>query len=153
MARFTDEERAKIIAEYRSAVATKRGGGAAVRKRYGLSEQTIYNWARAVKLATSGEPRRPPGRPPTNGVRPNRFISQPVTMSEPEPKAPPPPPFMSQLDTMRAQLEEGIKNREAQLIALKVLEDELAVMRRALDALNGRIEMPEHVGPVSQAAA
>lgn len=124
MDKFSDEQRAKIITEYEAAVAAGNGGGAAVARRYGVIVPAIYNWIHAAKR--NGGVRRKPGRP----IAALPQVPEPVAVRAREPVAP------LNLTELRSQLEVGIADRSARLIGLKVLEDEIAVMRRALDALS-----------------
>jgi len=57
---FSNDEKRRIVAEYRAAVASGRGGGGEVLRREGIYQSHVMKWGRQIDDATLGTIRRGP---------------------------------------------------------------------------------------------
>lgn len=61
MHRYSDEQKAEIIAEYKAAVKAGEGGGTAVAEKHGVHQAQIIMWAKKREGRLPAQ-RRPPDR-------------------------------------------------------------------------------------------
>lgn len=60
---FTDEDKRRIVAEYRAAIASGEGGGVVLR-REGLFQSVVHRWGVKIDAGTLGVRAVPAGRDP-----------------------------------------------------------------------------------------
>lgn len=60
---FTDEDKRRIVAEYRAAIASGEGGGVVLR-REGLFQSVVHRWGVKIDAGTLGVGAAPSGRDP-----------------------------------------------------------------------------------------
>ena len=55
---FSNQDKQRIVSEYRAAIASGEGGGVVLR-REGIYQSVVHRWGRHIDAGTLGAPRRP----------------------------------------------------------------------------------------------